>query len=73
MLWICTGCGTAYSVDASRCPHCGATEFRLSTDPDDGPVYTAGPDGPVLAGEPGPELVDLPEGKDVAPKAKPDA
>jgi predicted nucleic acid-binding Zn-ribbon protein len=45
MLWICTGCGTAYSVGASVCPHCGAQEFRLSTDPEDGLVYVAGPDG----------------------------
>jgi ABC-type ATPase with predicted acetyltransferase domain len=22
-LWICDACGTAYSVDAPRCPQCG--------------------------------------------------
>lgn len=28
MLWICNDCTTAYSVDAPRCPHCGATDHR---------------------------------------------
>lgn len=28
MLWICNGCTTLYSVDASACPHCGSVERR---------------------------------------------
>lgn len=27
MLWICTHCTTAYSVEAPRCPHCGSTAY----------------------------------------------
>lgn len=36
MLWICLACTTAYSAEAPCCPHCGGTEYRLSTDPVDG-------------------------------------
>ena len=69
MHWVCVSCTTAYSVGAPACPHCGTPEFRLSTGPEDGPVYVAGPDGSALAaggvlrgdtltlvGESGPEL-----------------
>jgi hypothetical protein len=50
MLWICTGCTTAYSVDAPCCPHCGGTEHRLSTDPEPG-LVDATPPGSVEPGK----------------------
>lgn len=41
---ICAACSTAYSMDARCCPHCGGTEFRLSSAPE-GQVYVYGEDG----------------------------
>jgi hypothetical protein len=44
-------CTTRYSVDAPRCPHCGATEYRVA-DSDPEILGTAGESGTeVPAGE----------------------
>ena len=32
MLWECVDCGTQYSVDAPRCPHCGTADYRIVGD-----------------------------------------
>ena len=43
-LWICDGCGCAYSVGADKCPHCGDTRYT--------PDYEQPEDGAPAATEP---------------------
>jgi len=45
-LWICSGpegCGTAYAVDAPKCPNCGNTEHVGDHDPAPDPAAPAKP------------------------------
>ena len=53
MLQVCLACTTAYSVGAPSCPHCGSTEYRLSTDPVDGEGVHEVPDAEPLGGSDG--------------------
>jgi DNA-binding helix-hairpin-helix protein with protein kinase domain len=69
-LLVCADCSTVYAVGLSACPHC------LSTDREEdhlmpkisihgGPTNDA---EPVVVGEPGPEVTDLPDGTPVQPQ-----
>ena len=68
-LWICDGCGCAYSVGAARCPHCGDTRYTpdyeqledgapvATVTSEDGPQPTGLPDAPSV---PAPALAETP-------------
>lgn len=70
MLWHCTACTTAYSVDAPACPHCGCTEYKEGDDMAKITVYGGAsneydppaepePAPPVEGGQPDEEVVDF--------------
>src|SRR5579859_2116003 len=52
--WVCGGCGSAYSVGAPQCPHCGRTDYTEDSLLEDAPEVVPGPPAAAPATTPGP-------------------